>query len=451
MASSMTARATVLMIVLTPLYFWPSGQAAAITFQNVPVPPPVNEITSGADGALWFTIPDATSLGRVTPAGAYQEFDLPADPPVPIENLGLQGIVLGPDGSLWATAPLRSSVFRLRLDGTSTQYRMQGGAPFAITTDPDGNAWFTSPGMVGRITSAGNMSLFQVPANNSELGSITSGPDGNLWLAVRDGNKIVRLTPQGLATEFPLPKAGSAPYSIRSGPDNKLWFTEITGNRIGRISTQGVITEIDLPHQDSQPVSIIRTPDNTMWFTELAGNRLGRITVSGGLTEYEVPGSPGPANLTVGPDGNLWFTETFGISIGRVTLGGTPGPCVPGDAVLCIDDAPGDRRFKVEVEYSTAQAGGLSGLAHAIPLASLGVTRGGLFWFFSQDNPELLVKVLDGCAVSGHRWVFLSGGTNVALIATVADTVTGEVHSYYNNDLTPFAPVQDTQAIACGN
>jgi len=36
-------------------------------------------------------------------------------------------------------------------------------------------------------------------------------------------------------------------------------------------------------------------------------------------------------------------------------------------------------------------------------------------------------------------------------IDRVADTVTGEVHTYYNPDRTAFAPVQDTSALACGN
>lgn len=30
----------------------------------------------------------------------------------------------------------------------------------------------------------------------------------------------------------------------------------------------------------------------------------------------------------------------------------------------------------------------------------------GYFWFFHPDNLEIAVKVLDACAVNGHRWVF---------------------------------------------
>ncbi len=36
-----------------------------------------------------------------------------------------------------------------------------------------------------------------------------------------------------------------------------------------------------------------------------------------------------------------------------------------------------------------------------------------LFYFFSPDNWELMVKVLDGCAINGHFWVFGAASTDV--------------------------------------
>ncbi|HEV7517025.1 MAG TPA: hypothetical protein VGR07_12060 [Thermoanaerobaculia bacterium] len=110
---------------------------------------------------------------------------------------------------------------------------------------------------------------------------------------------------------------------------------------------------------------------------------------------------------------------------------------------------PGDRRFKVQVAYRTTQGGGRSGAGTAIPLTSLGVDRGGLFWFFSPDNPEMLVKVINSCSLNGKFWVFYSAGTNVGLTTTVTDTLTGQAKTYANPDLTPAAPVQDTSALPC--
>ena len=120
---------------------------------------------------------------------------------------------------------------------------------------------------------------------------------------------------------------------------------------------------------------------------------------------------------------------------------------MPSDTTLCIDGAPGDRRFRVEVAFQLK--GSAPAPAHAIPLASLGVGAGGVFWFFDASNPELLIKVLDGCSLGGHYWVFYAAGTNVGLTTTVTDTVTGVQRIYTNPVGTAALPVQDTAALPC--
>jgi lysyl endopeptidase len=125
-------------------------------------------------------------------------------------------------------------------------------------------------------------------------------------------------------------------------------------------------------------------------------------------------------------------------------------PCSPDANTLCIDDQTGDRRFKVVANFSTTSGGGRSGNAGAVGLGSLGVNHGGLFWFFSADNPELLVKVLNACSFSHTIWVFLSATTNVGFSVTVTDTQTGHVVTHGNPDQNPAAPVQDTSALPCG-
>src|SRR6202035_5430899 len=111
---------------------------------------------------------------------------------------------------------------------------------------------------------------------------------------------------------------------------------------------------------------------------------------------------------------------------------------------LCINN-----RFKIQGHFNTTQAGGQSGMGQAIPLSSLGVTQGGLFWFFGADNPEMLVKVINACALNNHFWVFYAAGTNVGLTTTVTDTVTGHSKMYMNLDLHAAPPVQDTGALPC--
>jgi hypothetical protein len=86
---------------------------------------------------------------------------------------------------------------------------------------------------------------------------------------------------------------------------------------------------------------------------------------------------------------------------------------------------------------------------NAIDLKPVNVTAGGLFWFFGANNPEMLIKVLNGCALNNHFWVFYSAGTNVGFHVTVTDIQTGHTARYSNPDQTAAPPVQDTSALPC--
>lgn len=124
-----------------------------------------------------------------------------------------------------------------------------------------------------------------------------------------------------------------------------------------------------------------------------------------------------------------------------VTVGATappPNGCTPGPTTLCLQGG----RFRVEATWQTAD--GASGAAQAAPLT--GDT--GSFWFFSSANVELLVKVLNGCALTHAFWVFAGGLTNVQVALSVTDSQTGETNVYKNPQATAFLPIQDTAAFA---
>jgi hypothetical protein len=72
----------------------------------------------------------------------------------------------------------------------------------------------------------------------------------------------------------------------------------------------------------------------------------------------------------------------------------------------------------------------------------------GLLWFFHPDNWEMLVKVLDGCALNEHFWVFAAATTTVEYTLRVTDTATGEVREYLNAAGTPASALTDTEAFA---
>lgn len=122
------------------------------------------------------------------------------------------------------------------------------------------------------------------------------------------------------------------------------------------------------------------------------------------------------------------------------------GLCMEGQFHRCIDGRPDDRRYRVQVSFDTVLGGGASGEARWV-LSDF--DRGGVFWFFDANNPEVMVKVLNGCPVNGHFWVFVASVTNVGHVVTVTDTLTGEVWTYENPDQNVAIPVQDTRAFSC--
>ena len=72
----------------------------------------------------------------------------------------------------------------------------------------------------------------------------------------------------------------------------------------------------------------------------------------------------------------------------------------------------------------------------------------GLFYFFSPNNLEVLVKVLDGCGINNRLWVFAAATTDVEYTMLVTDTANGTTSSYFNPLGTASPAVTDTDAFA---
>ncbi len=124
--------------------------------------------------------------------------------------------------------------------------------------------------------------------------------------------------------------------------------------------------------------------------------------------------------------------------LARQQYPGYSDSCAPDATSLCLRDG----RYRVRVRWRTGAA---NGDGHAVPLAA---GDSGLFWFFGANNIEMLVKVLDGCAVDGKVWVFASATTNVGFTLEVADTVAGTVRRYDNPLGRAAKPITDTTAFA---
>ena len=115
------------------------------------------------------------------------------------------------------------------------------------------------------------------------------------------------------------------------------------------------------------------------------------------------------------------------------------GPCVEGPETLCLGE---DGRFKAEISWRDRN--GNSGEGQAV---TIGRRDSGLFYFFNENNIEMLVKILNACTLRFESYfVFFAATTNVEFTLTVTDTEADVSKQYFNALGTAAVPVQDTRA-----
>ncbi len=150
-------------------------------------------------------------------------------------------------------------------------------------------------------------------------------------------------------------------------------------------------------------------------------------------------GEPGfyTVTLTVG-DGSEESTASLTFLVEAASPAGT---CAADAHTRCLQDS----RYAVTVGWRTADGGSGKG-----SVVDAGTNDSGLFRFFDADNWEVLIKVLDGCALNEHVWVFGASTTDLGYVIRVTDTVTGDVKEYGNDPGMPAPAITDGRAFpAC--
>ena len=113
--------------------------------------------------------------------------------------------------------------------------------------------------------------------------------------------------------------------------------------------------------------------------------------------------SPGGYELSLGRlAAGRWNIEADlrEFAVGQLELLVAPPPADPGNVLA--------GEFEVEVSWRTAL--GEEGEGQLVQPPS---QDSALFYFFSPANWELMIKVLNGCAINGHYWVFGAASTDV--------------------------------------
>ena len=248
--------------------------------------------------------------------------------------------------------------------------------------------------------------------------------------------------------------------------DHGSRFTDLTDFKVVPPSSQppGAVVETTVPmevansmlsdpNNDPQvvivPTGTLTTNEEAMVGVDVEGGFLGTLadadqiievsTLLGNTNGYAYDISESTllgVSGKVGADINLsigitnFGTEALEIGYAGVMTGSVAKPESDSPAVECDD--PGalclqNDRFAAQVEWRAFD--GSSGGADVVPFGS---DDSGLFWFFSNDNWEMLIKIIDGCEINDHYWVFAAATTNVEYELTVTDTATGTTQVYSN-------------------
>jgi streptogramin lyase len=288
------------------------------------------KIVEGPDGNIWFIDDNGNGYGKITPDGVVADWtwDNAGDG----ANRNVDGLAAGPDGNVWYTlctgSPYVPSIAKVSPSGVFTDYTpntpghfFQGGCPYGITAGPDGNMWFTDANYVGKITTGGQITEYDVLPSNDILYHIVAGPDGDLWATETDHDLIAQISTGGALVKLYQLPSNRGVAGIVVGPDHNLWLTEPGADMVGKLTTTGVLTEYPTPAAFAEGDDGITVgPDGNIWFTQCAAGDVAKITTGGVVTEYlSGAGLSCPNGIAAGSDGNIWFADETTGMIDRVS------------------------------------------------------------------------------------------------------------------------------------
>lgn len=336
------------------------------------------------------------------------------------------------------------------------------GSPAAV--DADGIAYTAQGGTIQRTSLATGNTTTVGPAS-AEVAALAFAPDGELW-GLSTGGVLLRNLSSGLGTQVANPFGSNVPdiSDMTFDPAGNLWV-------VGEDGGQSMLYEVDVVLVDATAVGPLSVPVTGVSYFDgalygLADFQLYTIDPASAATTLASDAFFADAlaiDFTI--NGHLWLLSTipgvdpeedflvgyeteFGEEVGPSWVVPSPahglaierqGGCSPTGTEMCLLDD----RFRVEVVWGNFQGG--SGNGGVVPETS---DRSGLFYFFNPDNWEMLVKMLDGCTVNDHFWLFAAQATNVEYTLVVTDTETGQVNTYLNPLGETPQPITDTAAFA---
>jgi hypothetical protein len=264
-----------------------------------------NKIAAGPDGSVWFTLP-GKKVGKITPAGLVQEFEL-----AKIENT--IGIAAGPEGRIWVVATGKATSF-LPANPTGTEQDFESALINAepnIALGPEGMFWVASNNKVAKFSPANFIGTIKEVALTGELapkdidvaGSLIAISDNNVE-AVTEAGRIVTFTTAGVQKDVKIP--GSS-QGLAGAPTGQIAYTAAGAKpeQAGLITPPAPASAFELL---GDPFGTAYGADQAFWIVQFAKGQLTRLAADGQTSVLGGLPIESARQITAGPNGTLWVT-----------------------------------------------------------------------------------------------------------------------------------------------
>ncbi len=264
-----------------------------------------NKIVAGPDGNMWFTL-SGKKIGKITPAGIVQEFELTG-----IENT--IGIAAGPEGRIWVVATGKAASF-LPSNPTGTEQDFESALINAepnIVLGPEGLFWVASLNAVAKFSPANfNGTITNVPVNGElapkdidVAGSLIAISD-NFKTPVTEKGRIVTFTSAGAQHDIEMPGPSQG---LAGSPTGQIAYSAAGAEpeQAGLITPPSTVSAFELV---GDPFGVAFGPDGAFWIVDFNFGGLTRLTTTGqtsllgGLPTFTA------RQVAVGPNDTLWVT-----------------------------------------------------------------------------------------------------------------------------------------------
>jgi len=263
------------------------GAKTEVSLPASMLPGTVAGIAADKTGDVWFSVqtPNQSpgynyrgAVGEITPDGKVHTFQFPSFDDIP------GAAAMGGDGNFYvafSNVQNGPGVARFLPNGNVTEVMVKGATSVTSpTAGPDGNIWFVDGNKIGKVSTLGNVTIYDIPvsqgASSVDLSKaqLTAGGDGNLWFI--NSGALNQITPSGDVRSVTTP-AGQL-TSLGESSDGNLWYalqpaaggplSNLPGPVVARLSVTGVTTILpDRAGTSSTPVNDIATaPDGSIWF-----------------------------------------------------------------------------------------------------------------------------------------------------------------------------------------